>query len=178
MCADKVNKARDLAIISQMNGGVPGRRSSFDEALTTLKQAAGPATTQIAEALMEKLGGPTTLGHMIADDIRKVRGDDLPEDIRCLHTVDTKSLTRLYDIVLRMAAKRDDLVQGVADPLDGMSEEDLMALTAETALLRVELDPEFRMRLLKKIKEVAPEDLETLWMIDVGLTPSPGVVVQ
>lgn len=176
MCADKVEKARDeVIIVSKMNGGVPGRRDSFNEALSLLKQSAGPATAEIAEALLDELGGRSALGQIIARDIRKARGDDLPDDLKENFEPDLKSLTRLYDIALRSIAKRDDMVMEAVDPIDTLSVDALMPLIAEAARMQIELDQEFRMKLLRKIKEVAPEDFDQLWAEDQGLLPVEGV---
>lgn len=177
MCADKIEKSKDVFVISKMNEGVPGRRSAFDEALSVLKKSAGPATAEIAEAFLDRIGGRPAFGHTIADAIRQVRGDDLPEDIKEHYEPDFKSLTRLFDIALRMIAKRDDMVKEATDPLDSLNPEDLMPLIAEAANLQIELDQEFRMKLLRKIKQWAPEDFDQLWAEEAGLMPVPGVEV-
>jgi len=177
MCADKVEKAKDVLVISKMHDGVKGRRSTFDEALSLMKQTAGPATPEIAEALLDELGGRAELGSLIAKDIRKARGDDLPDDLREHYETDLKSLTRLYDLALKTVSKRDDMVKDAQDPLDSMNPEDLMPLIAEAANLQIELDQDFRMKLLRKIKEVAPEDFDQLWAEEAGILPVPGVKV-
>jgi hypothetical protein len=175
MCADKIEKVKDVMIVSQMHDGVKGRRGAFDEALSLLKQSAGPATAEIAEALLDKLGGRAELGSIIAQDIRRARGDDLPNEIKEIYEPDLKSLTRLYDIALRTISKRDDMVKEAEDPLDSLNPDDLMPLIAEAANLQIELDQEFRMKILRKIKEVAPEDFDQLWAEEAGLIPVPGV---
>jgi hypothetical protein len=177
MCAEKVLKAKNALIVSKMSDGVPGRKSAFEEALSALRNEAGPATTRVTEALLGKLGGAEELGDMIAGDIRRARGDDLTPEMKEMFEPDLKSLTRLYDIVLRMVAKRDDLVQGVSDPLEGMDPDDLMPLVAESAFLMIEMDHDFRMRVLRKIHEQAPEDIDQLWAEQAGLLPVPGVEV-
>jgi hypothetical protein len=177
MCAEKIEASKDVFVISKMHEGVPGRRGAFDEALSLLKQSAGPATAEIAEAFLDRVGGRAEFGHVIADDVRRARGDDLPPDLREHFEPDLKSLTRLYDIALRMISKRDDMVKEAADPLDSLNPDDLMPLIAEAANLQIELDQEFRMKILRKIKEVAPEDFDQLWAEEEGLMPVPGVKV-
>jgi hypothetical protein len=176
MCAEKIDRAKanqQLSVLSQVQEGKVGRRSTFTESLSELKRDGSPATTRVTEALLHALGGAEELGKMIASDIRSIRGDDLDEDMKKIFVRDNRVLTRLYEIAGRMIAARDELVKGVGDPMEGMSTEDLLALTAEAAEFRVQCDPEFRMQLLRTIKASNPEDFDTLYLEEIGVLQPP-----
>ena len=114
-------------------------------------------TLDVAEAAMDVLGGASELGRMMAQDLRKLRGDHLDEDVKQFHDPDWKVIKGLYETLVRLSSERDKMVGESGDPLDGVSEEDLMALASQAAMLRLETDADFRKQLLEAIVPLDPE---------------------
>jgi hypothetical protein len=132
-------------------------QSTFKNALAEVRKQGRPMTLDVAESAMEVLGGASELGKMIAEDLKKLRGDHLDEELKPFHDVDWKTLKGVYDILVRLSADRDKMVGDSGDPLDGVSEEDLMSIASVSAMLRLETDPAFRKQLLDAIVPLDPE---------------------
>lgn len=152
-CENEVTTARTLAVLTT---GVP-RASSFKDALAEVRKQGRPSTLDIADAALESLGGATALGKMMAEDLKTLRGDNLADDLKMFHDPDWKVIKGLYDVLVKLSAERDAMVGGSGDPLEGVSEEDLMAIAGHAATLQIEIDPEFRKRLLIHIVQIDPE---------------------
>ena len=151
-CEDEVQTAGAIAVIAS---GVPQR--GFKEALADVRKQGRPLTLDIADSAMAELGGAAELGKMMVEDLKRVRGDNLDEELKVFHDIDTKSLTKLYSMLLDMANNRDKMVGETADPLAEVSEEDLFALAAQAALLQIETDIDFRKKILDALVNIDPE---------------------
>jgi hypothetical protein len=137
-----------------MTEGIPAR--GFKAAIDEVRRAGRPLVLDVADAAVEELGGPSELGRMIASDLKAMRGEGLDESIRMHFDVDYKAVKGMYEALIRLLGERDGLV-GNADPLDGVSEEDLMAIASQAAEIRIEVDSEYRKHLLELIAKLDPE---------------------
>lgn len=167
-CDDDAKVAGTMAVMASK---VPQR--GFKEALAEVKKAGRPLTLDIAEAAMDELGGAVELGKMMAQDLKKLRGDHLPPELKEFHDTDFKTVKGLYEAIIRLTSERDKLVGEVGDPLDGISEVDLMAIASQAAMLRIEGDAEFRKQLLAEITKFDPNAVveaagEALNIIEAG----------
>lgn len=167
-CDDDAKVAGTMAVMASK---VPQR--GFKEALAEVKKAGRPLTLDIAEAAMDELGGAIELGKMMAQDLKKLRGDHLPPELKEFHDTDFKTVKGLYEAIIRLTSERDKLVGEVGDPLDGISEVDLMAIASQAALLRLETDADFRKQLLTEITKIDPNAVveaagEALNIIEAG----------
>lgn len=150
-CDDDAKVAGTMAIMASK---VPQR--GFKEALAEVKKAGRPLTLDIAEAAMDELGGAIELGKMMAQDLKKLRGDHLPSELKEFFDPDFKTIKSLYEAMIRLTAERDKMVGDVGDPLDGISEVDLMSIASNAAILRIEGDADFRRQLLTEIVKFDP----------------------
>lgn len=167
-CDDDAKVAGTMAVMASK---VPQR--GFKEALAEVKKAGRPLTLDIAEAAMDELGGASQLGTMMAQDIKKLRGDHLPPELKEFFDPDYKTIKSLYEALIRLTSERDKLVGEVGDPLDGISENDLMAIASNAAMLRIEGDADFRKQLLIEITKFDPNAVieaagEALNIIEAG----------
>ncbi len=173
MCDDETKIAASLSVAVN---GLPNR--SFRDAIAEVRRSGRPFTLDAAEAAMEELGGAATLGKMIVEDLRKVRGDHLHEAQKEMFEQDFKTTKGLYDILIRLNAARDEQVGSPGDPLDGLSEDDLMAVASQAAIVRIKADAEFRKQILFEIAEVDPDAVMEMAMIVMDRPRSkPGVIV-
>ena len=75
-------------------------------------------------------------------------------------------------------AARDEQVGSPGDPLDGLSEDDLMAVASQAAIVRIKADAEFRKQILFEIAEVDPDAVMEMAMMVMDRPRSkPGVIV-
>jgi hypothetical protein len=167
-CDDDAKVAGTMAVMASK---VPQR--GFKEALAEVKKAGRPLTLDIAEAAMDELGGAVELGKMMAQDLKKLRGDHLPSELKEFFDPDFRTIKSLYEAMIRLTSERDKMVGDVGDPLDGISETDLMAIASNAALLRIEGDADFRRQLLAEIVKFDPNAVveaagEALNILEVG----------
>lgn len=151
-CEDDTVTAGTIAVLA---AGVPQR--GFREALAEVRKQGRPLTLDVAEAAMAELGGPEQLGKMIVQDLKRVRGDHIDDDLKQFHDPDYKVLRAMYDTLVKLAGERDKLVGETGDPLADVSESDLQALAAQAAILQLEVDAEFRTKILDLIIEIDPD---------------------
>lgn len=151
-CDEETQVAGTIATLATK---VPQR--GFKEALAEVRRQGRPTTLDIAEAAMEELGGAAELGKMMATDLKKLRGDYLDDDVKQFHDPDWKVIKGLYETLVRLSAERDKMVGESGDPLDGVSEDDLMAIASSAAMLRLETDADFRKQLLTAIVQLDPD---------------------
>ena len=151
-CDDETKVAGTIATLATK---VP--QSTFKHALAEVRKQGRPMTLDVAEAAMDTLGGASELGKMMAQDLKKLRGDYLDEEVRQFHDPDWKVIRALYDSLVRLSAERDKMVGESGDPFDGVSEDDLMSIASVSAMLRLETDSDFRKQLLKAIVPLDPE---------------------
>lgn len=152
VCKDDKTTAQTLAVMTQK---VPQR--GFREALAEVKKAGRPLSLDIAEGAFDEIGGATALGKLMATDLQRMRGDHLPEELKQFHDPDYKDIKGMYEALIRLAVERDKMVGDVGDPLDGVSEDDLMIIASQAAMLRIEVDAAFRDELLSAIVKIDPE---------------------
>jgi hypothetical protein len=148
-CDESATTAGQIAVMASK---VPQR--GFKEALAEVKKAGRPLTLDVAEAAMDELGGASQLGRMMAEDLKKLRGEGLSEEQMVFHEVDYKTVKGLYEALIRLATERDKMVGETGDPLDGISEQDLLAIASQAASLRVEADPDYRRQIMQQVLEL------------------------
>lgn len=151
-CTEEVKVAGAITVLAAK---VPQR--GFKDAIDAVRRMGRPLTLDIAEGAMDDLGGATLLGQRIASDLKQMRGEHLPEELKQFHDPDYKVIKGMYESIIRLATERDKLVGEVGDPLDGLSEEDLMAIASQAAMIRIEVDADFRKQLLSAIVKLDPE---------------------
>lgn len=174
-CDDETKVAGTIAVLA-----AKAPKSGFRAAIAQVRKEGRPMTLDLTESAMDKLGGAAHLGEMIAEDIKRIRGDDKTEEARMFHEVDYKVLFRGYDSLLKLSTARDEMVGGNTDPLDELSEDDLMAVASQAAFLQVEVDPDFRRAMLQKLIELEPQAIldAAAEAVDVLLkTPRASVTV-
>jgi hypothetical protein len=126
----------------------------FSAKLRELKKQ-DPVITTLADVVKEKMGGVEEYGKMVVEDFRKVRGDDLTEDQKKLHTIQQGPLTKWHSMLIDLFAKRDSMV-GDHDSMGELDEEDLQAIVSQGASVRLQVDTHFRMELFRQILEEEP----------------------
>lgn len=167
-CDDDAKVAGTMAVMASK---VPQR--GFKEALAEVKKAGRPLTLDIAESLADELGGGEGLARRMAEDLKRLRGENLPPELKEFHDPDYKTIKGLYELIQRVVSDRDKMVGETGDPLDGVSEVDLMAIASQAALLRLETDADFRKQLLTEITKIDPNAVveaagEALNIIEAG----------
>ena len=182
-CDDELQTG--MRVIGMMTEGKLRPANRFNDVIKELKHSAGPATVGVAEAFLEKLGGDKVLGEMMAKDLQLLRKDHIQDPtLRDIATAeaDWKAIKGIYELAMRFLAKRDDLVKGEgSNPLEAMEEEDLLAVIAEAAMLRTEVDEDFREKMIEKLIQVDSAMIQEvlafrLWGVPRVHTPSVKVV--
>ena len=153
-CDQDVKKATTLATI--ISGTPESSAKGFKAAIAEVQKQGRPLLIDMAEAAMDALGGATGLMERLTSDLKQMRGEGLTEEQRVFHDPDFKSIKGLYELIVKLAAERDKLV-GTGDPLDGVSEEDLMVVASQAALLVIKTDLDFRQKILAEIIEIDPQ---------------------
>lgn len=154
-CEEEVKTANTIAVLATNKTLSPHR--GFKEALAEVRRSGRPLTLDMAEAAEEALGGAGNLAKMIVEDLRKVKGEHLDEELRHFHETDWKVAKGLTEMLVNIFQARDKLAGDTGDPLADVSEADLMAIASQAAMLQLEIDPEFRTKLLDAIIEIDPE---------------------
>jgi hypothetical protein len=146
------NMARNLiAAAAPMQPPVKGFQKAIDE----VRAKGRPMTLDFADALMEGLGGSDKLAQRIADDIKALRGENLPPEVLAAHTPDFKSIKGLYELIVRVIRDRDSLLTDT-DPFEGVSEEDISAIASQACFARIPSDAAFRQELLVHLVNADP----------------------
>jgi hypothetical protein len=171
MCADRIEDTKHvLSVVAEGKGPRRGQVGQFSKVLSELKEKGTPAVVGIAERVLEKVGGPEKLADMMIEDLNKIRGADLTPALRQLHEPDYKVLKGMYDLLLKISERRDDMIaQHNEDPLGELSEEELMALMAEGCHFRLQVDEEFRRDILSQIQQVDPKLIEQYYLSSIGV---------
>lgn len=166
MCADKVD---GLAIAISMAEGKGHAPSAFAKALATLRETASPATLDMAEGLLSNVGGAAGLAKMLVEDFHSVRGTHVAEPLKPLFQADHKTLNKYYALISKILGDRDEMLQGGPDPLETMTEDDLILLASETARTRLRLDAEFRRECLEYIYSAEPDLVQEYALARMGI---------
>lgn len=119
------------------------------------------ATPSIAEGFLDAAGGGEAIGRKLHEDFARVRGDNLTAEQRQAHTVPENTLATYYKLMTEISSKRDQMVMD-ADPLQEIESDQLTAMIAEGAFIRVKDDANFRMELLAAIVEAEPRIVERM----------------
>jgi len=151
-CDEDTDSATAIAVLTK---GVPQR--GFKEALADVRKQGRPITLDIADSAMAELGGAAELGKMIVNDLKRIRGDNLDEELKVFHDPDNKSLTKIYSMLIDLSTGRDKLVGETDDVLAGIEESDLVAIAAQSATIQLEIDQEFRKKILEILVQCDPE---------------------
>lgn len=154
-CEDEVTKARTVALLATSNPTSPVK--GFKETLAEVRRSGRPLTLDLAEAAEEALGGAGNLAKMIVEDLKRVKGEHLDPELQVFHETDWKVAKGLTEILVGIFQARDKLAGDTGDPLDNVSESDLMAIASQAALLQIETDADFRVKILDAIIEADPE---------------------
>jgi hypothetical protein len=170
-----MDMARNVAaLLSPDSAVVPP--SGFSAALAEVKRNGRPMTIDFAEILSRKLGGVEGIGERLVEDLKKLRGEHLPPDMQQFHEPDFKVVKGFYEIITKAMASRDTMVGEHGDPLDGVSEEDLMLIAAQAAFVRIPEDADFRRQLIDMIVEVDPELVLEAAAVALDKVPVRGTV--
>lgn len=129
----------------------------------------------VAERVVDQLGGPEQLADRLVHDFKTARGEHLTAEQAMFQSIDLKLVTKLYEMLQGLLESRDKLV-GDTDPLGEMSEEQLMAVASQAALVRLEHDPLFRDEILRKISGAYPHEIVSAAM--TVLSPSRVTVLD
>jgi hypothetical protein len=170
VCKDTIDTAREM--IPVLTGDVEAPpRTGFNAILAELRNTATPATIGLAEKILELAGGADGLATTIWDDLKAVRGEKLPPELRDLYTVDHKTVQGYHKLIAGILHQRDELIKGssASGGLDSLSEEDLLIVAAEAAKLRIAVDAEFRQEMVRLIEESDPDLIESVYMSRFGL---------
>lgn len=168
MCADKIAMANQ--IIPLLNGDVPvPLNTGFNQILVELKKNTSPASIGVAEKLLELAGGSEGLAKAMWEDMKAVKGENLAPELKAFHSTDHRTVHSYHKLFASVLAKRDEMIQATKDPLQEMSEEDLMTVTAEAARVRIEVDVEFREEMAKLIFSIDPDLIESLHLSRYGI---------
>lgn len=168
VCAEKMHIIQQMAPAILSDGVIP-KANRFNDVLQRLKEVASPATIGMSEALLEKSGGADKLGEMLWEDIKSVRGDNLPPELKMFHVTDHKTLKGYHQLLHSLMKERDTMIEGAADPLNSMDEQDLMLVVAEAAKTRVCLDDDFRREMMAVIMEADPKLVESFYLGSFGI---------
>jgi len=152
VCGKDVDEATAIAVMMK---GVPQR--GFKEALADVRKQGRPITLDIADSAMAELGGAAELGKMIVNDLKRIRGDNLDDELKVFHDPDNKSLTKIYSMLIDLSTDRDKLVGETTDPLSEISEEDLIAVSAQSSMILLEADKDFRRKVLDALVTIDPD---------------------
>lgn len=149
--------------------------SSWRNALAAARRKGRPFMLDVAERVMDQLGGPEQLADRLVQDFKSARGEHLTPEQAMFQSVDLKLVTKLYEMLQGFLESRDKLV-GDTDPLGEMSEEQLMAVASQAALLRLEHDALFRDEILCKISDTHPHEIVSAAL--TVLSPSRVTVID
>lgn len=156
-CQGNVRAANSILALDQPK--LPAR--GFKEALAEVRRHGRPLVIDSVEAIMDGLDGAVAFGTRIADDLKALRGEHLPEEMRTTFDLDMKSLKGMYELIVRMQSDRDKMVGETGDPLADMSDDDLMVIASQGALVRLEVDAEFRKTILAELVRLDPQAVVT-----------------
>lgn len=151
-CEDEAKTAGTIAVLASKSP-----RKGFKEALAEVQRSGRPLTLDLAEAAEEALGGAGNLARMIVADLKKVKGEHLDPELQVFHETDWKVAKGLTEMLVNIFQARDKLAGDAGDPLADVSEADLMAIASQAALLQIESDAEFRVKILDAIIEADAE---------------------
>jgi len=154
-CEDEVKTASTIAVLATSTPAKPGR--GFRDALAEVRRSGRPLTLDMAEAAEEALGGAGNLAKMIVEDLKRVKGEHLDPELQVFHETDWKVAKGLTEMLVNIFQARDKLAGDTGDPLADVSEADLMAIASQAALLQIETDPDFRVKILDAIIEADAE---------------------
>lgn len=164
-CSDEVVRTAQQVLTGE---------GSWRQALHDARQKGRPFVLDVAETVMEKLGGPGKLAERLATDFMRARGENLSSEQAVFYQPDVKVLKGLYELLKSLMDSRDELVDD-SDPFDGMSEEQLMQVASNAALLRLENDAFFRDNVLATIARVDATAV-TRAAMDVLSTPTVEII--
>jgi hypothetical protein len=154
MTCDK--DAQQAVAASLMVTGIP--KKGFKAAIDEIRRTGRPMQADLAESTLSNLGGVEELGRRIAEDIKEMRGEGLEPAQQMHHPKDEYygHIRGLYATLITLMGNRDEMV-GAADPFEGVSEEDMMAVASQAAMLRLENDADFRKEMLRSLTRLDPE---------------------
>ena len=115
-----------------------------------------PVITTVADHIREGLGGSEGYAQRAVEDFKTVRGEDLSADQKKLHTINQGALTKWHAIIIDLMKMRDSMV-GDHDAMGEMEEEDLQAIVSQGALVRLDVDSQFRMEMFQAILRHEPD---------------------
>ena len=153
-CADK--HTEQMAMIqSQQSDG-----DRFAAKLKELRKK-DPAIPGLADAVLDELGGVESQAARLASDFKSIRGEDLTAEQRELHTISHGPLVKMHGMIMELLHRRDTMV-GDADSMGDMDEDDLNAIVSQSAMIRLETDPHFRLMLFQEILNQEPNITDRL----------------
>lgn len=147
--------------------------SAWREAISQAKKKGRPYSLDLANSVIEKLGGPEQLAERLVMDFKTARGEGLTAEQAMFQPVDLKLVRGLYELLHSLITSRDKLI-GDSDPFGDMDEGQLMAVASQAAFARAEHDATFRVELVGLLSKVDPQLVVTAAM---QLLSPPKVVV-
>lgn len=156
-CEDDSQAALAVAALTKDLTPKVGQARGFYEALEEVRRNGRPFVVDMAQAAMDALGGPKGLVERLTTDLKAMRGEHLDADLRQFHMPDWKVIKSLYEALIKLASEHDKVVGGGGDPLEGLSEQDLMAIAAQAAFGAIESDEAFRKEILSRIVQADPQ---------------------
>lgn len=130
--------------------------SEWRKALAAVRRKGRPYSLDLADRVVENLGGPEQLADRLVADFKTARGEGLTPEQAMFQPVDLKLVKGLYELLSTLINSRDKLV-GDSDPLGDMDEGQLMAVASQAAFARLEHDPLFRIDILGRISQIDPQ---------------------
>lgn len=98
------------------------------------------------ESYAKELGGAKGLGARLAQDFKRVHGEDLAEEEKAFFTHDEKTIQRYWQMLMTFMQQQDR--QNAVD-ISSLSDEDLQATLSLLAKNLIEQDEEFRRSVVK-----------------------------
>lgn len=114
-----------------------------------------PNLPGIVASFMAETGGATSLGRMLAEDFKRVRGDHLSPEERALRPPKDSNLVRYYQMLLKLNESRD--AQVAQADLASFTEEELKSVLTSVAMQLVMDDQDFRRTVMQAILQEDPQ---------------------
>jgi hypothetical protein len=166
-CDGKVSRA-----IAEVSTPAATRwRDSIDK----VRKTSQPYQLELADALVEQLGGLPGIAERLASDVREMRGENLHPDDRAFFEPDRKTLKGMYELIMRLMQNRDAFIEQ-ADPLNGLTEEELVAVASQACFTQLERDAAFRRAVMEKLAQIDSDAVIEFAVSLIGSSPRVEVI--
>lgn len=117
--------------------------------------SAGMDIRTVMETVLSDIGGAEGLGHLVGDDVRRVRGLDLTEKEREEFRINEKIVLEQTKFIANTLMQVNRIEQ--ENGIQNIPEEKLYEMMLPLMLVRIEQDSEFRAMLLEAVMRADPE---------------------